>query len=124
MTRYALTLFASLLFLPLPLHMALAQEAVSPHADRETRKLQPRGVEELSAQDLTDIYVGCLSSSIEPPARGGEARMSLGDLRRLCQGERQNLALRFSQQAINELDGLFVSRFNEVARGDGATATP
>lgn len=113
--------FIFLISLALSSPTVVAQNS-SHNADREIRKLEALGVEELSAQDLTDAYVACIASNSNNPEVGIKPKMSLGDLRRACQDERKNLALKLSQKSIDEMDRIFVERFNEVAtRADAAS---
>ena len=105
-----------LLLLSLTANGALSQDRISPHADRETRKLEPIGVETLPAQVWVGAYTACLSASIATPEPGQKvSRMELGDLRRICTSERKNLSAKLPQRALDEIDGMIVSRLNEAA---------
>lgn len=92
-----------------------SQDRISPHADRETRKLEPIGVEALPAQVWVDAYTACLASSLVVSESGRVAPTSIERLRRTCAAERENLAAKLPQRALDEIDGVIVSRINEIA---------
>lgn len=115
--RHCPTVLIPLFLLSLASNGALSEDSMSRYADRETRKLEPIGVEELPPQALVDVYVACLSSSVAPPEAGLEARLNTRELHHACGAERKNLSLKLPQDAVNQIDTVFVARFNELAAG-------
>lgn len=83
-------------------------------SNRQATKLQPRTSEMLTPQELVEIYTRCISSSYGDPDTRPKNTISTGDLRLNCQEERKMLSASFSQPAINQIDSIYVSKYNEA----------
>lgn len=103
-----------LLLLSVTSNGALSQDRISPHADRETRKLQPVALKDLPAQALVDVYTACLSDSLQRAELGSSERLAITELRQHCPEQRKNLALQLSPQHIEQIDRAIVSQLNEA----------
>lgn len=77
--------------------------------DWQGKRLQPIPLEELSDQNLMEIYVACLRSLDFKEKNNGKTVLTVGDINSACEDERKNLRVRISQQNINGLDELFIT---------------